>query len=512
MKTLSILTLACLTSSLWAYTPGKVYKLSILHTNDHHGRFWENKEGEVGLAARATLIQQLRAEIEREGGHSLLIDAGDINTGIPQSDMQDAEPDFKGMGLLGYDVMALGNHEFDNPVETIMQQREWAGFPFISANIYVEKTGKRLFPSHIDKTLDDLKVTIFGLTTSDTPQKTNPINTKGLKFVPQVEEAKKLVPTLRPNTDVLIALTHIGHYPDESHGADAPGDVTLARQVPGIDVIVGGHTQKPLFEPDIQNGTVIVQAFEWGKYVGKVDLEVLDGKVKLIKAQLIPVNLKTSETKILPDPEVLEFLRPFKEKGDGELSVQLATSETVFDGTRDAIRFRETNLGNLVSAAYKARFKADLGITNSGGMRDSIYSGIVTYESILTVLPFGGEVVTFEATGVELKTYLEHLVFTLTPGSGSFPQMSGLTATADHQSKTLKAIKINGEELEAARIYKIAIPEFVANGGDKYPAVKFTKYGVTDASILRDFVAQRQVLKAQDFTITHYLTHENQSK
>ena len=322
MKTLSILTLACLTSSLWAYTPGKVYKLTILHTNDHHGRFWENKDGELGLAARATLIQQLRAEVERDGGHSLLIDAGDINTGTPQSDMQDAEPDFKGMGMLGYDVMALGNHEFDNPVETIMKQRKWAGFPFISANIYVEKTGKRLFPSHIKKTLDDLKVTIFGLTTSDTPQKTNPLNTAGLRFVPQVEEAKKLVPTLRSNTDVLIALTHIGHYPDESHGADAPGDVTLARQVPGIDVIVGGHTQKPLFEPDVQNGTVIVQAFEWGKYVGKVDLEVLDGKVKLVKAQLIPVNLKTAETKILPNPEILEFLRPFKEKGDGELSVQ----------------------------------------------------------------------------------------------------------------------------------------------------------------------------------------------
>lgn len=508
MKTLSILTLACLTSSLWAYTPGKVYKLTILHTNDHHGRFWENKDGELGLAARATLIQQLRAEVERDGGHSLLIDAGDINTGTPQSDMQDAEPDFKGMGMLGYDVMALGNHEFDNPVETIMKQRKWAGFPFISANIYVEKTGKRLFPSHIKKTLDDLKVTIFGLTTSDTPQKTNPLNTAGLRFVPQVEEAKKLVPTLRSNTDVLIALTHIGHYPDESHGADAPGDVTLARQVPGIDVIVGGHTQKPLFEPDVQNGTVIVQAFEWGKYVGKVDLEVLDGKVKLVKAQLIPVNLKTAETKILPNPEILEFLRPFKEKGDGELSVQLGSSEILFEGARDAIRFRETNLGNLVSAAYKARFNADLGITNSGGIRESLYPGIVTYESILTILPFAGEIVTFEAKGSELKKYLEHLVFTLTPGSGSFPQFTGLSATADHKTMTLKDIKINGQELNLSKTYKIAIPEFVANGGDKYPPVKFTKYGLADALIVKEFVSQWKTLRATDFAVTNYITHE----
>src|SRR5690606_13832363 len=317
-------------------------------------------------------IQNLRNEIEKEGGHVLLLDAGDVNTGVPQSDLQKAEPDFKGMALLGYDVMAIGNHEFDNPLETIFQQRKWAGFPFISANIYYKNTKKRVFPSHIKKELDDLKVTIFGLTTEDTPTASNPSNSKNLRFVPAVEEARQLVPKLRSKTDVLIALTHMGHYQNETHGSNAPGDVTLARQVPGIDVIVGGHTQKPLFEPDIQNNTVIVQAYEWGKYVGRVDLEFTDGKLTYKSAKLIPVNLKDSVVKIEQDHHVESFLRPFKEKGDSSLQILLGSADEEFIGRRDVVRFQETNLGNLVTRAYKEKFNADIGIANSGGIRDSI--------------------------------------------------------------------------------------------------------------------------------------------
>jgi len=115
-------------------------KLTILHTNDHHGRFWSNKDGEYGLAARATLIAQIREEVKKNGGEVLLLDAGDVNTGVPQSDLLNAEPDFKGMSALGYDAMALGNHEFDNPLKVLFkQQKDWANFPFISANIYDKK-------------------------------------------------------------------------------------------------------------------------------------------------------------------------------------------------------------------------------------------------------------------------------------------------------------------------------------------------------------------------------------
>ena len=104
-------------------------KLTILHTNDHHGRFWKNRDGEYGMAARKTLIDKIRREVKSDGGHCLLLSGGDINTGVPESDRQQAEPDFRGMQKLGYDAMAVGNHEFDNPFPVLQKQQQWAGFP-----------------------------------------------------------------------------------------------------------------------------------------------------------------------------------------------------------------------------------------------------------------------------------------------------------------------------------------------------------------------------------------------
>lgn len=506
MKTIGVwgLLFAFSLSNAFAYTRDKLYKLTILHTNDHHGRFWPNKDGELGLAARSTLINSIREQVKKEGGIVLLLDAGDINTGTPQSDLLDAEPDFKAMALLKYDVMAVGNHEFDNPLETIKQQKKWASFPFISANIYDAQKDKRIFPSHVRKNLDELRVTIFGLTTEDTPLKTNPNNVKGMDFRPSVAEARKLVPIIKEGTDVLIALTHVGHYPNEQHGADAPGDVTLARQVKGIDLIVGGHTQKPLFRPDIQNGTVIVQAHEWGKYVGRVDFEFLNGKLTLKKSELIPVNLVNTKEKIPADPALESFLLPYKQKGDTSLLIELATSEIEFVGKREVVRSQETNLGNLVAAAYREKFKADLSIVNSGGIRDSIYPGKVTYETVLMVLPFGGEIVTAELSGKELQKYLEYVSLELSAGSGSFPQMSGVELVVDKASRKVTEITINGKKLEESLQYVVALPEFIAGGGDKYPKLLYKKFGYIDADILKEYIQARKTLKTNDFAPAGY--------
>ncbi len=127
----------------WA--PDTTYKLTILHTNDHHGRFWHNRYGEYGMAARKTLIDDLRTEAQAEGSEVLLLSGGDINTGVPESDLLQAEPDFKGMTRIGYDAMAIGNHEFDNPLSVLEQQMQWTDFPMLSANIYDKETGEHKF-------------------------------------------------------------------------------------------------------------------------------------------------------------------------------------------------------------------------------------------------------------------------------------------------------------------------------------------------------------------------------
>ncbi|MEH6454159.1 MAG: metallophosphoesterase, partial [Psychromonas sp.] len=202
----------------------KIYNITILHTNDHHGRFWQNKNGEYGMAARKTLLDQIRSEVEAEGGTSLLLSGGDINTGVPESDLQDAEPDFKGMNMLGYDAMALGNHEFDNPLSVLQQQDEWAEFPMLSANIYDKKTGERLFQPYQIFVQQGIKIAVIGLTTEDTAKIGNPEFISGIDFRDPKEEAKKLIATLQETEkpDLIFAATHMGHYANAERGINAP--------------------------------------------------------------------------------------------------------------------------------------------------------------------------------------------------------------------------------------------------------------------------------------------------
>jgi 5'-nucleotidase/UDP-sugar diphosphatase len=157
-----------------AYEKDKTYKITILHTNDHHGHFWRSEYGEYGLSAQKTLVDGIRKEVAAQGGSVLLLSGGDINTGVPESDLQDAEPDFRGMNLIGYDAMAVGNHEFDNPLTVLRQQEKWAKFPFLSANIYQKSTGERLFKPWALFKRQDLKIAVIGLTTDDTAKIGNP--------------------------------------------------------------------------------------------------------------------------------------------------------------------------------------------------------------------------------------------------------------------------------------------------------------------------------------------------
>ena len=160
------------TSTKW--DADKTYRITILHTNDNHGRFWQNQNGEYGMAARKTLLDTIRAEVKAEGGTTLLLSGGDVNTGVPESDLQDAEPDFKGMNLLGYDAMALGNHAFDNPIDVLRKQQQWATFPMLSANIHDKNTGKRLFQPHQLSEQQGLKIAVLRSTTESTAKTGHP--------------------------------------------------------------------------------------------------------------------------------------------------------------------------------------------------------------------------------------------------------------------------------------------------------------------------------------------------
>jgi 5'-nucleotidase / UDP-sugar diphosphatase len=498
-------------------------KLTILHTNDHHGRFWPNRDGEYGLAARKTLIDRVRAEVKAAGGQLLLLDGGDINTGVPESDLQDAEPDFKGMDLLGYDAMAVGNHEFDKSPEVLAKQRQWVKFPMLSANIY--KNGQRLFEPYRVFERGGYRIAVLGLTTDDTAKMVLPANIVGIEFRKPAEEAAKLLPELRAKADMVIAATHMGHYANGNRGVNAPGDVEMARSTRGLDLIVGGHSQNPVCmlsenvrntayvpgspcAPDRQNGTWIVQAHEWGKYVGRADFEINAGKVNLLSYQLMPVNLmrtvdgkKQPFTQAIPEDEgVRSFLRPFQDNGQARLQIPVGSTEGLFDGNRDRVRRQPTSLGVMIARAMMDRTGADLALINSGGIRDSLPEGRITYRDVLKVQPFGNMVALVTLSGAELTAWLQ-AASKMTPGAGAFPHTAGVRL--EIAGGDLVRAAIGGQPIDPRREYRLALTNFTASGGDGYPKLDshpgYVNTGFVDADVLREFIARNSPVKASAF-------------
>ena len=496
----------------FAATIDKTYNLTILHTNDNHGRFWHNRSGEYGMAARATLIQSIRDEVAGTGGHTLLLSGGDINTGVPESDLQDAEPDFKGMNYMAYDAMALGNHEFDNPLSVLRQQHDWARFPFLSANIINQDTGMPLFKSHEIFDLDGLKVAVVGFTTQDTVRIGNPEFLQGLEIQSPIAVATKIVPAIAANSDLVVAVTHMGHYRFGENGGNAPGDVALAKAVDGLDVIVGGHSQTATFSPDVQNDTLIVQAKEWGKYVGRLDLQLRNGEISVINYQLIPVNLKKKvlidgekvsvyiDQEIVADETLKAMLEPYQNQGQEQLMQVIGHADAVFVGAREQVRTNETNLGNLIALAQMERVQADLGIMNSGGIRDDMPAGDITYKDVLKVQPFSNTVAYVDLTGAELMPYLQ-VAANKKAGSGAFAQFAGTTITMNGNS--IESATVAGKLVEASKTYRLAINAYMASGGDGYPRLSdhanYVNSGFVDAEVLKDYISSRSPLKASDF-------------
>ena len=514
-------------------TAASCTKFTVLHTNDNHGRFWENSKGEYGMAARKTLIDSIREEVTQNGGETILLSGGDINTGVPESDMQDAVPDFVGMNLLGYDAMALGNHEFDNSLDVLDMQAELADFPMLAANIYIKDgdtvTDERLFSPYKVFTINGLKIAVIGLTTKDTAKLVNPDNVATIHFADPQVEIKKAIQEIEENetVDLIFATTHMGHYADGQHGSEAPGDVLLARSLEEgqLDAIIGGHSQNPVCmesneyadfnpgddcKPDQQNGTYIMQAHEWGKYVGRADFEFYDGKLHLAKYDLVPVNLKEKDengdyqfiqAEIEPDSTVIATLSAYQQQGQELLDEVISNTDAKLEGDRNVVRTEQTNLGHLLGEAYRTYdlVNADFGVMNSGGVRDSIAKGEVTYRDVLTVQPFGNFVTKATMTGAEVKAYLD-VVATMTAGSGAYAQLDNISLTVDCDLGDVTIRDINGKGFDLADTYTFSVISFSAAGGDDYPVIDVESTQMTDASVLREFFVKNPNVTAANYS------------
>ena len=525
-----------------AAVPDRTYRFSILHTNDEHGHFWFNDQGEYGLAAQKTLMDTLRYDIQAKGGGALILSAGDVNTGVPESDELDAEPDIRGMNLIGYDAMTLGNHEFDKPLDVLRKQEKWAKFPFLAANVYQKSSGQRMFkPWAVFKRMG-LKIAVLGLITPDTPRLSNPAGLNDIEFRDPISEAQKAVAELRASEkpDVIVALTHLGYYADGKHGSNAPGDVTLARSLPKgtIDMIVGGHSHDAVCmekenvsvknyqpgqpcQPDKQNGVWIMQADKWGKYVGRGDFTYRNGEISLESYQLVSVNLKhkiknmdgsetwlTWQEAIPKNTAMMKLLMPYQKRAETKLKINVGSAEGVFEGENEKVRFEQTNLGQLILRAQMAHTHADFAVMSGGGIRTSLKPGKLTWRDLLQVQPFGNQVVSVPLTGAEIKKYLA-VVANLKPDSGGFAQFANVSLVAD--GSTVSDVQINGQPIDDKQTYRMATNSFNAAGGDGYPRLDnhagYVNSGDVDAQVLRAWINAHSPIKASDYMPEDEIIH-----
>jgi len=432
---------------------GEQHTLRILYVNDFHG-FAEpykplgSDKFEGGIAYLAGEVRRLRAEMP-----SLLLAAGDMIQGNNWANLFQGESTIEVMQAMKFDAMVVGNHEFDFGQEVLRKRISEAGFPMLGANV----EGFDALRPYMIGEVGRVRIAIIGVATEDTPVSTHPRNVAGLKFGPPADVVGNYIKELKDKADIIVVLSHIGYAADR----------TLAENVKGIDVIVGGHSHTMLARPVKIGGTIIVQAWEHAKALGVLDLTVEDGKISGCQGRL-------EDIKPVPDGEdrvVMAMVAKYRDRVSKVLDEPIGTAEADLDG--EGVRKRETNLGDFIADIMRKTSGADAAIINGGGVRTSINKGEIKVKDVYSVLPFDNYIVAVKLTGAQLRQALEHGVSAVERGEGRFPQVSGLAFTylpSAPAGSRVGQVLIGGRPLEPDREYSVATNDFLAAGGDGYKA------------------------------------------
>ena len=454
-------------------------KTVILHTNDVHGAV-------DGYA----YIAQLKADYEAKGAEVILVDAGDYSQGKTYVSVTKGADAVTMMNAAGYDVVTLGNHEFDYGYAQLKENMSKAKFKVICADVFNEDGTPIFDANYTYTTKSGVKVGFFGMETPETQTKANPALIKGLTFATGdafTKAAADQVAALK-DADVVICLAHLG-----IDAESAPYRSTdLYAAVKGIDFIIDGHSHTVMTKGE--KGEPIQST---GTAFANIGVIVIDNATKKIESNsLFEVKEDTAK-----DETVSAAAKTIVDRVDAEYDVVFAKSEVTLNGAKapNGNRDSETNNGDLITDAMiwkvmqnKEGLTVDadhvVAITNGGGIRAAIKPGDVTKKDINTVLPFGNTVAVIYVTGAELLEALEASTYSLPVGG--FPQVAGInftlsTAVAyDANAETYPAStyygpksinrvvinSINGKEFKADDTYAVVTNNFVADGGDTYYA------------------------------------------
>lgn len=454
-------------------------KTVILHTNDVHGAI----EGYAYITA-------LKADYEAKGAEVILVDAGDYSQGeVYVSDTKGLDA-VEMMNVTGYDVVTLGNHEFDYGYAQLKENMTKADFKILCANVYGEDGTPIFDANYTYTTKSGVKIGFFGMETPEAQTKANPALIKGLKFDTDLKAvAEKQLEALKDD-DVVIALSHLGV--DDSSKPYTSYDLYNAAK--GIDFIIDGHSHSVMIKG--KNGEPIQST---GTKFANIGVIVIDDASKKIESNSL-YEIKEDTAK---DAAVAAAAQKIIDRIDKEYGAVFAKSKVELNGAKapNGNRDGETNNGDLITDAMLWKVMQNkegltvnedhvVAITNGGGIRAAIKVGDVTKKDIKTVLPFGNTIEVIYVTGTELLEALEASTFCVPESIGGFPQVSGISYTIstgavyDANAETYPAStyygpksinrvtinSINGKEFKANDTYAVVTNNFCAEGGDTYYA------------------------------------------
>ncbi len=490
MKRFLILVPICLLGLVFlpALAAGQQVSLTIFHTNDTHGHLlpfsypdkWPDLPGLAerknigGIARRATMFKRLKEEVERRGGTAWLVDAGDFNDGTSFSTEYHGEADVEAMNAAGYTFGTIGNHELNIPLATLRNLISTAKFPLLCANLTDNASGRPLVqPSEI-RHVGQLTIGVFGLTT--TTASSYPAAKEGLTIANEIETARRMTETLRREAGIVILISHAGEKVDEE----------IAKAVPGIDVIIGGHSHtrwtegKPIWHSDQPeqysvNKTIIAQAYQWGGELGRVDL--LFGKdergnwhVQGDRERLLPVTSKYPD-----DPAVAAVVARYWKP------IEARYAEVVGQAAADFVEEDDRANYNLVADAVRETYGTEIELENNGGVRAPLIKGNITMEDLTQLDPFINTVVTFKITGRQLKDVLLK----------SRPAVSGLRYRIE--GGQLVEATVGGKPINDTQVYTGASNSYMA--GTALRDIETVDTGTVRVKVLIEYIRKKGTVR-----------------
>lgn len=480
-------------------------KLTILYSNDLHAHLEPHKVPWVsetrlvgGFANIATLVKREKAA----NPFTVYFDAGDYFTGPYISSLTKGEAIIDAMNYLGLDAACVGNHEFDHGWQNAIEQFKKAKFPILNGNIFEKGTDKLHWNNpYIIKKVNGVRIGVIGMhgkfafydTTSDEM-------IQGVEARDEEVYLRKYIQELKNKVDIIVLLIHEG-IPGRQSTTGAKDvarnlqrDIELAKNVPGIDIIVTGHAHQGTPVPLVSNGTIIVSTDAYTIELGKLEItyDKRSDKVTSFKNTLNYLY----DDEVPDDEQMLKVIGKWKDK------LKQITDEVVTTSPSALTRSygEESNMGDMVAdAMLNAHPEYDFAVTNSGGLRQDIDAGLVRVGDLISAFPFPNTVVQLQMKGSDMRAIFEH-------GAGltnGILQVSKGVEVVYDESKPVgsRIVKCNikGEPLDDRKTYKVLTSNFLADGGDGFLVFKKTlSYKNTGVGILESMVKYLKKFKTFD--------------